>query len=172
MIPLTPQTLAAKVGVILITLLVVAGISSRVTYNYCKGQEATKLLKAKEISDSMEKRLTEALQQARLEYFNNSQIVHTVTKTIYKEIPQAIKNEIDSKFPISNWFVRMYDTAASVSEIPRDAYGDDSTPSEIGETTVISSVANNFETCNIQREQLIVWQKAYLEYRKQMKEFE
>lgn len=164
------QQIAAKVGLFLVVLLLVAFSSFRVTYNYCKGQEAKRLLEAKELSSSIEKELTEAVQQAKLDLFNKQETIRTVTKTIYKEIPEAIRNEVDIKFPVSNFFVRMYDSAASMSEVSGDGARDDAAAEDVKETTVISTTADNFETCNIQREQLIVWQKTYLEYQKQMEQ--
>lgn len=94
------------------------------------------------------------------EYKTITKTIKGKTNVIIKEIPKYITKEVNANCNIPNAFVGMHDAAANneVPETTRDS--DVGTPTFEGTTkqtdlrTVLETVTENYETCNLTRAQL------------------
>lgn len=152
-----------------LTLIKLAGVAalvvatSIITHRYDLGQQALELQAQKQALLDKNEALEDQIQQLTLDYITQAEKVRVVTKEIIKEIPKAVTNETDNKYPLSNGFVRMHDSAAGGVFIPEDPTGIDADPSKVKESEAAGVIAENYESCNITREKLISLQKIIAE---------
>lgn len=148
-----------------LTALKVAGIvalllsTSYCTHQYDMGQEALRLQEQRQQLLAKNEKLEDEIQKLTEDYVTKAENVRIITKTIIKEIPKVLTDDVDAMYPVSNGFVRLHDSAASGVLIPEDTSRIDANPSEIKESEVAGTVADNYESCNVTREKLIALQK-------------
>lgn len=92
------------------------------------------------------------------EYVDKIKVVRERGATIIKEVPVYVTAQADADCLINAGFVRLHDAAAgnaiSLSPGPADA-----TPSGVALSTVAGTVADNYQRCHENAEQLIALQK-------------
>lgn len=100
----------------------------------------------------------EATVQVVTEYVDKIKVVRERGATIIKEVPVYVNAQADAGCIINAGFVRLHDAAAgnaiSLSPGPADA-----TPSGVALSTVAGTVADNYQRCHENAEQLIALQK-------------
>lgn len=93
-------------------------------------------------------------------YVDRVKTVKIKGDTIVKYVDRYITPEIDKNYPVPNIFVRLHNDAAA-NNVPSAASADDDRPSEIKISEVTSAVTQNYTTCNLWREEVIVWHEWY-----------
>lgn len=92
------------------------------------------------------------------EYVDRIQTVRLAGQTIIKEVPVYVPAQADAACVLSRGFVRLHDAAATGS-IPDPASGLDAAPAGIALSTVAGTVADNYQRCHENSEQLSALQK-------------
>jgi hypothetical protein len=96
----------------------------------------------------------EATVQVLTKYIDRVQIRRVAGQTIIKKVPVYVPAEADAACVLSRGFVRLHDAAAA-GHIPEPAGGTDASPAGIALSSVARTVADNYERCNENAEQLI-----------------
>lgn len=152
-----PQTYLA--GAKLLGVVFLMSLSAYYTHRYDIGQEALRMQEQKEALLKKNADLETEIQTLTEDYVNQAEKIRVVTKTIVKEIPKVITNEVDNKYPLSNGFVRLHDSSTSGVLIPEDPSRPDGGSSSVKESNAIGTISDNYESCKITRERLIALQK-------------
>lgn len=87
-------------------------------------------------------------------YVDRVKIVREAGATIIKEVPVYVSPEADAACVLSRGFVRLHDAAAA-GVVPEPAGGPDASPAGIALSTVAGTVADNYQRCRENAEQLI-----------------
>lgn len=104
----------------------------------------------------------EATVQVVTKYVDRVKVVRVTGDTIIKEVPVYVTAEADAACVLSRGFVRLHDAAAA-GRIPEPAGGADASPAGIALSSVAGTVADNYERCHENAEQLTAlqdWVKA------------
>lgn len=107
----------------------------------------------------------EATVEVVTEYVDRIQTVRLAGQTIIKEVPVYVPAQADAACVLSRGFVRLHDAAATGS-IPDPASGPDASPAGIALSTVAGTVADNYQRCHENSEQLNALQAWVLEMKK------
>lgn len=114
----------------------------------------------------VEQKSDNATQQVATDVAKSVDRVQTVTRTIIKEVPVYVTREADTRCVITDGFVRLHDAAASATApVPYSAGQSPDAPAGIEASTVSATVADNYGTCNVWREQVLGWQSWYASQR-------
>lgn len=105
----------------------------------------------------VKQRQAEATVQVVTKYVDRVKVVQETGDTIIKEIPVYVTPEADAICVLSRGFVRLHDAAAA-GRISESAGGPDATPAGIALSTAAGTVADNYERCHENAEQLIALQ--------------
>ena len=105
----------------------------------------------------VKQRQAEATVQVVTQYVDRVKIVRETGATIVKEVPVYVSPEADAACVLPRGFVRLHDTAAA-GRISEPAGGSDASPAGIALSTVAGTVADNYERCHENAEQLIALQ--------------
>lgn len=105
----------------------------------------------------VKQRQAEATVQVVTKYADRIKVVRETGDTIIKEVPIYVTPEADAACVLSRGFVRLHNAAAA-GRIPEPAGGPDAAPAEIALSTVTTTVADNYERCHENAEQLIALQ--------------
>ena len=101
----------------------------------------------------VQKRQAEATVKVVTEYVDRIRVVREKGDTIVKEVPVYVPVEADTTCTIHRGFVRLHDAAAA-GELPEPA-GDSDAPAEgVTLSAVARTVADNYQTCHENAEQL------------------
>lgn len=106
---------------------------------------------------NIRQRQAEATVQVVTKYVDRIKIVRETGATIIKEVPVYVSAEADTACVLPRGFVRLHDAAAAgrLADLPGAA---DATPSGITLSTVAGTVADNYERCHENAEQLTALQ--------------
>lgn len=107
----------------------------------------------------------DATVQVVTEYVDRIQTIRLAGQTIIKEVPVYVPAQADAACVINRGFVRLHDAAAT-GGIPDPASGPDATPAGIALSTVAGSVADNYQRCHENSEQLTALQAWISEMKK------
>lgn len=99
----------------------------------------------------------EATVQVVTKYVDRVKVVRATGDTIIKEVPVYVTAEADAACVLSRGFVRLHDAAAA-GRIPEPAGGADASPAGIALSSVAGTVADNYERCHENAEQLTALQ--------------
>ena len=105
----------------------------------------------------VKQRQAEATVQVVTKYVDRVKIVRETGATIVKEVPVYVSPEADAACVLPRGFVRLHDAAAA-GRVPESAGGADAAPAGIALSTVAGTVADNYERCRENSEQLIALQ--------------
>ena len=105
----------------------------------------------------MKQRQAEATVQVVTQYVDRVKIVRETGATIVKEVPVYVSPEADAACALPRGFVRLHDAAAA-GRSPEPAGSSDAAPAGIALSTVAGTVADNYERCHENAEQLIALQ--------------
>ena len=101
----------------------------------------------------VEKAQAQATVQVVTEYVDRVKIVRQAGETIIKEVPVYVSTEADAACVLPRGFVRLHDAAAA-GRVPQTAGNTDAAPAGITLSAVASTVADNYERCHENTEQL------------------
>jgi len=88
-------------------------------------------------------------------YVDRVQVVREAARVITKEVPVYVTPEADAACAVPAGFVRIHDAAAE-GRAPEPPTGDPDAPAAgLALSAVADTVAGNYETCHVIREQLI-----------------
>ena len=87
------------------------------------------------------------------QYVDRVQVVREKGETIIKEVPVYVPVQADAACTINRGFVRLHDAAAA-GELPEPARDADAAAAGIALSAVAGTVANNYQTCHENAEQL------------------
>jgi hypothetical protein len=119
-------------------------------------QAAARLAKAETMAEevlTVQAEARELAAQARIVY---------VTRTLQKEVPGVITQQMDRSFPVSTGFVRLHDAAATgvdVSQISDPAGRPDDAASDLKSSAVISTIIANYGAARGNAEELTALQQ-------------
>lgn len=113
----------------------------------------------------VKQRQAEATVQVVTKYVDRVKIVRETGATIVKEVPVYVSPEADAACVLPRGFVRLHDAAAA-GRVPEPAGGSDAAPAGIALSTVAGTVADNYERCHENAEQLIGLQAWITEIKK------
>lgn len=105
----------------------------------------------------VKQRQAEATVKVITKYIDRVKIVRESGATIIKEVPVYVSTESDAACVLSRGFVRLHDAAAA-GIVPEPAGGVDAAPAGIALSTVAGTVADNYQRCHENAEQLIALQ--------------
>ena len=105
----------------------------------------------------VKQRQAEATVRVITKYVDRVKIVREAGATIIKEVPVYVSQEADAACVLSRGFVRLHDAAAA-GVVPEPAGGPDASPAGIALSTVAGTVADNYQRCHENAEQLIALQ--------------
>ncbi len=103
----------------------------------------------------------EASQAADRDHQAAAEGIHTVYRTIEREIPTHVTAEADAHFPLPVGFVRVHDAAAlglPLADLPGPAGRPDGAASELAASEAARTIAWNYEACAENSERLRAWQ--------------
>lgn len=103
-------------------------------------------------------RQAEATVQVVTKYIDRVKVVRETGDTIIKEVPVYVPVEADAACVLHRGFVRLHDAAAA-GRIPQSAGGSDALPAGIALSAVAGTVADNYQRCHENTEQLIALQE-------------
>lgn len=98
-------------------------------------------------------RQAEATVQVVTEYVDRVRIVREKGAEIIKEVPVYVTVEADAACVLPRGFVRLHDAAAA-GRLPGPAGSADASPSGVALSTATETVADNYQRCNENAEQL------------------
>lgn len=101
----------------------------------------------------VQKRQAEATVQVVTKYVDRVKVVREAGDTIIKEVPVYVPAEADAACVLSRGFVRLHDAAAT-GRLPQAAGAADALPAGIALSAVAGTVADNYERCHENTEQL------------------
>lgn len=107
---------------------------------------------------TVKKLQAEATVQIVTKYVERVKVVREAGDTIIKEVPTYVPLEADAACVLSRDFVRLHDAAAS-GRLPDPAGGTDAPAAGIALSTVASTVADNYERCHENAEQITALQQ-------------
>jgi hypothetical protein len=87
------------------------------------------------------------------EYVDRVRVVREKGDTIIKEVPVYVPVQADASCTINRGFVRLHDAAAA-GDLPEPARDADAAPAGLALSAVAGTVANNYQTCHENAEQL------------------
>lgn len=105
----------------------------------------------------VKQRQAEATVKVITKYVDRVRVVREAGATIIKEVPVYVSPEVDAACVLSRGFVRLHDSAAA-GDVPDPAGGSDAAPSGVALSTVAGTVADNYQRCHENAEQLIALQ--------------
>lgn len=105
----------------------------------------------------VKQRQAEATVKVITKYVDRVKIVREAGATIIKEVPVYVSPEADAACVLSRGFVRLHDAAAA-GVVSDPAGGSDASPAGIALSTVAGTVADNYQRCHENAEQLIALQ--------------
>ncbi len=105
----------------------------------------------------VKQRQAEATVKVITKYVDRVKIVREAGATIIKEVPVYVSPEADAACVLSRGFVRLHDAAAA-GVVSDSAGGSDASPAGIALSTVAGTVADNYERCHENAEQLTALQ--------------
>lgn len=85
--------------------------------------------------------------------------IRVVTKELIRDVPKYITVQSDARCVVPAGFVSLHDQAAAGVRSPDPAGFAAEAPSDVALSTVGETVAANYGTCNVWREQVIGWQE-------------
>ena len=98
-------------------------------------------------------RQAEATVRVVTQYVDRVKVLRETGETIIKEVPVYVPIEADAACVVPGGFVRLHNAAAA-GRIPDAAGVADATPAGIALSTVASTVADNYQRCHENTEQL------------------
>ena len=101
----------------------------------------------------VQKRQAEATVQVVTKYVDRVKVVREAGDTIIKEVPVYVPAEADAACVLSRGFVRLHDAAAA-GRLPQAAGAADALPAGIALSAVAGTVADNYQRCHENAEQL------------------
>lgn len=104
-------------------------------------------------SAAIQVRQAEATVKVVTQYVDRVKVVIEKGAEIIKEVPVYVTPESDAACVLSRGFVRLHDAAAA-NQIPGPAGSADAAPAGIALSTVAATVADNYERCAENSEQL------------------
>jgi len=110
----------------------------------------------------VKQRQANASVQVVTKYVDRIKVVREKGDTIIKEVPTYVTPEADARCVIPRGFVRLHDAAAA-NKIPDPAGTSDAAASGIALSTAAGTIANNYERCAENSEQLIALQSWIVE---------
>lgn len=102
---------------------------------------------------AVRQRQAEATVQVVTQYVDRVRVVREKADTIIKEVPVYVPVQADSACTINRGFVRLHDAAAA-GELPEPARDADAAPAGLALSAVAGTVAENYQTCHENAEQL------------------
>ena len=105
----------------------------------------------------IQQRQAEATVQVVTKYVDRIKIVRETGATIIKEVPVYVSAEADTACVLPRGFVRLHDAAAA-GHFPDPTGVADATPAGIALSTATATVADNYERCHENAEQLTALQ--------------
>lgn len=106
----------------------------------------------------IQKRRAETTVQVVTRYVDRAKVVRETGDTIINEVPVYVPAEADAACVLSRGFVRLHDAAAA-GRLPQAAGAADALPAGIALSTVAGTVADNYERCHENAEQLTALQE-------------
>ena len=113
----------------------------------------------------VKQRQAEATVKVVTKYVDRVKVVRETGDTIIKEVPVYVPIEADAACVLHRGFVRLHDAAAA-GRIPQSAGGSDAPPAGIALSAVAGTVADNYERCHENAEQLTALQSWIHEMKK------
>ena len=107
---------------------------------------------------TVKKLQAEATVQIITKYVDRVKVVREAGDTIIKEVSTYVPLEADAACVLSRDFVRLHDAAAA-GRLPDSAGGADASAPGIALSTVASTVADNYERCHENAEQITALQQ-------------
>jgi hypothetical protein len=107
-------------------------------------------------------RQAEATVHVVTQYVDRVKVLRETGETIIKEVPVYVPIEADSACVVPGGFVRLHDAAAA-GRIPVPTGDADATPAGIALSTIAGTIADNYQRCHENTEQLTAlqaWVKA------------
>lgn len=98
-------------------------------------------------------RQAQATVEVVTQYVDRVRVVREKGETIIKEIPVYVPVQADAACTINRGFVRLHDAAAA-GELPEHARDADAAPAGISLSAVAGTIADNYQTCHENAEQL------------------
>lgn len=135
---------------------------------HVQGKWDAAISKQSEQVSSVKVKQAEAATQVVTQYVDRVQVVRQKGADIIKEVPIYVPAQADAACVLSRGFVSLHDAAAAGS-IPDPAGGADATPAGIALSAVASTVADNYQRCHENAEQLIALQSWVVEMGKAAK---
>jgi len=111
---------------------------------------------------SVKVKQAEAATGVVIKYVDRVQVVRQKGADIIKEVPVYVPAQADAACVLSRGFVRLHDAAATGS-VPDPAGSADAAPAGIALSAVAGSVAENYQRCHENAEQLIALQSWVVE---------
>ena len=105
----------------------------------------------------VEKQQAEATVQVVTRYVDRVKVVREKGDAIIKEVPVYVPSEADAACAIHRGFVRLHDAAAA-NTVPRAAEPADASAAGIALSAVATTLADNYQRCHENAEQLIALQ--------------
>ncbi|MBF1165512.1 MAG: hypothetical protein HXL68_10765 [Dechloromonas agitata] len=102
---------------------------------------------------TVEKEQAEATVRVVTEYVDRVKVVRQAGETIIKEVPVYVPAQADAACVVPRGFVRLHDAAAA-GRLPQAAGAADALPAGIALSAVAGTVADNYERCHENTEQL------------------
>lgn len=113
----------------------------------------------------VKQRQAEATVQVVTKYIDRIKVVREKGDIIIKEVPTYVTPEADARCVVPRGFVRLHDAAAA-NQIPGAAGTSDAAASGIALSTAAGTIANNYERCAENSEQLRGLQSWIVEMKK------
>ena len=150
----------------LIAFSIGAGVGTYATNTWWKAKERDRLAEqVKEANRQIEReQQSDAATQATGEAVANAvDRVQWRTRTIIREVPVYVTPETDRSYgDLPLGFVRLHDAAATgTAPVPFGTGESSGTSGGVAPSAAISTIADNYGTCRVWREQVIGWQDWY-----------
>lgn len=114
----------------------------------------------------VEQKSDQATQTVATDVAKSVDRVQIVTRDIIKEVPVYVTVEANNRCTITDGFVRLHDAAASATApVPYSAGQSADAAAGIEASAVAATVADNYGTCNVWKEQVLGWQQWYASQR-------
>ena len=105
----------------------------------------------------VQKSQSDATVRVVTQYVDRLKTVRETSDVIIKEVPVYVSPAADSACVLPNGFVSLHDAAAA-GRLPESAGGADATPSGVALSAAASAVAENYQRCHENAEQLTALQ--------------
>lgn len=149
-----PGALSFKLLMALIGAIVVSGVSIKVTYDYCDGQQAREQLEAYERAMSLAKQLRVTATDLATARTQRETVQHAKDKIITKEVIRYVQVVPSAQRVFLPGAWRVLHDAAATGHPPGDGSQPDGATDPVEDAAALETIADNYEACRADQRRL------------------